>query len=48
MELTERVLQSLKAGQRGGDLKALAERHVMLDVPEAYLRASPEAGREGP
>jgi SAM-dependent methyltransferase len=48
LELSERMLQSLDAGRLEGESKALAERHVLLDVPEAYLRASTEAGREGP
>ena len=48
LKLTERMLQSLDAGRLEGELNTLAERHVLLDVPGAYLRTATEAGREGP
>lgn len=47
LELSERMLQNLGTGRFEGESKALAERHVLLDVPAAYLRTSTDPGGEG-
>jgi SAM-dependent methyltransferase len=48
LELSERMLESLVGVRLEGELKALAEQHVLLDVPAAYLRTSTDPGRESP